>query len=44
MLAKALLCKIVRTIRQDLAGSCPFELSTISFDFSLNSVVVKDFS
>jgi len=38
-LAEALLCKIVRKIRQDLAGSCSCELRAIRFDFSLRSVV-----
>jgi len=36
------LCKILQTIRQDLAGSCSCELSAISFDFSLSSSVRED--
>jgi len=43
-LAEALLCKIVRTNCQHMAGRCSCELSTICFDLSLSGVVSKDFS
>ena len=40
-IAETLLYKFVRTNRQDLIGNCSSELSTISFDFGLSSVVRK---
>ena len=43
--AEALLCKSARTVCQDLAvRNCFCELSSISFDFTLISVVRKDFN